>query len=309
MTEPAVASSDAANIAIRIERDEAAGQYVINGTKWWTTGAGSLHCKLLILMGKTNPNSDRHTQQSQILVPTDTPGITFLRPMLAMGDAEAPKGHMEIAFDDVRVPFENILLGEGRGFEISQGRLGPGRIHHCMRSIGQAERCLALMCKRVQQRSAFGKKLSDFDTILTDIAKSRVEIENCRLLTAKAAQMMDQLGNRDLKTRQLLALVKAQVPLCLQAIVDRCIQAHGAMGVSQDTPLFAAFANARVQRLSDGPDEVHWRTAARVELKLQKESRLAKLGYYEPNYSKVFRRSTDQISPEARQRLARLSKL
>ena len=250
MTEPAVASSDAANISIRIERDEAAGQYVINGTKWWTTGAGSLHCKLLILMGKTNPNSDRHTQQSQILVtvllsvlqlvvaapiceltrprwlqvPTDTPGITFLRPMLAMGDVEAPKGHMEIAFVDVRVPFENILLGEGRGFEISQGRLGPGRIHHCMRSIGQAERCLALMCKRVQQRSAFGKKLSDFDTILTDIAKSRVEIENCRLLTAKAAQMMDQLGNRDLKTRQLLALVKAQVPLCLQAIVDRCIQ-------------------------------------------------------------------------------------
>ena len=260
MTEPAVASSDAANISIRIERDEAAGQYVINGTKWWTTGAGSLHCKLLILMGKTNPNSDRHTQQSQILVtvllsvlqlvaaapiceltrprwlqvPTDTPGITFLRPMLAMGDVEAPKGHMEIAFVDVRVPFENILLGEGRGFEISQGRLGPGRIHHCMRSIGQAERCLALMCKRVQQRSAFGKKLSDFDTILTDIAKSRVEIENCRLLTAKAAQMMDQLGNRDLKTRQLLALVKAQVPLCLQAIVDRCIQVALREPISQD---------------------------------------------------------------------------
>merc|ERR1712166_23983 len=309
MTEPDVASSDATNIGIRIDRDEATSEYVINGRKWWITGAGSLHCAIMILMGKTNPNADLHSQQSQILVPTDTPGITLLRPMLSFGDDDAPKGHMEVLFEDVRVPFANVLLGEGRGFEISQGRLGPGRIHHCMRAIGQAERSLALMCKRVQERKAFGKQLSKFDTIMQDIAKSRCEIENCRFLVCHAAEMMDVRGNADPKTRQLLSLVKAHVPITVQYIVDRCIQAHGAMGVCQDTPLFMAFAGARLLRLADGPDEVHWRTAARIELYMQKDSVLGKIGHYKPDYSKVFRKSTDKISDAAQGRLDILSKL
>eukprot|EP00656_Telonema_subtile_P054841 TRINITY_DN828_c0_g1_i2.p1 TRINITY_DN828_c0_g1~~TRINITY_DN828_c0_g1_i2.p1 ORF type:complete len:261 (-),score=72.85 TRINITY_DN828_c0_g1_i2:106-888(-) len=260
-------------------------------------------------MGKTNPDAKLHSQQSQILVPSDTPGITLLRPMLSFGDNDAPKGHMEVLFEDVRVPFENVLLGEGRGFEISQGRLGPGRIHHCMRAIGQAERSLSLMCKRVQERKAFGKKLAAFDTILQDIAKSRCEIENCRFLVHHAAENMDVHGNADPKTRQLLSLVKAHVPITVQYIVDRCIQAHGAMGVCQDTPLFAAFAGARMLRLADGPDEVHWRTAAKIELHMQKESRLTKIGHYQPDYKNVFRRSTDGISAAAQQRLDNFSKL
>jgi len=303
MTEPDVASSDATNIAIRIDRDEARNEYVINGRKWWITGAGSLHCKIMILMGKTNPDEPLHAQQSQILVPMDTPGITLVRPMLAFGEDDAPKGHMEIRFDDVRVPFENVLLGEGRGFEISQGRLGPGRIHHCMRAIGQAERALSLMCQRIQSRTAFGKTLSRFDTILQDIAKSRVEIETCRLLVYKAAEMMDLHGNQDGRTRQLLSLVKAHVPITVQHLSDRCMQSFGAMGVSQDTPLFACFAGARMLRIADGPDEVHWRTAARIELKMQSSSPLSSIGTYEPDRSKVFRRSTDAISAEAQKRL------
>ena len=203
MTEPNVASSDATNIGISIVRDEARGEYVINGSKWWCTGAGSLHCKIMILMGKTDPSAPLHRQQSQLLVPMETPGITLLRPMHALGEDDAPKGHMEIGFEDVRVPFANVLLGEGRGFEISQGRLGPGRIHHCMRAFGQAERALALMCRRVGERTAFGKKLAQFDTILQDVAKSRCEIETCRLLVCRAAELMDCQGNKDPQTRQL----------------------------------------------------------------------------------------------------------
>merc|ERR1712166_1366007 len=309
MTEPDVASSDATNIGIRIDRDEATSEYVINGRKWWITGAGSLHCAIMILMGKTNPNADLHSQQSQILVPTDTPGITLMRPMFAMGDDDAPKGHMEILFEDVRVPFANVLLGEGKGFEISQGRLGPGRIHHCMRAIGQAERSLSLMCVRTQQRKAFGKKLSQFDTILQDIAKSRCEIDNCRFLVHRAAEMMDVHGNKDPRTRQILSIVKAHVPVTVQVIVDRCIQAHGAMGLSQDTPLFMMFAGARMLRLADGPDEVHWRTAARVELSLQKQSPLAQIGHYEPDRANVFRKSTDPITVEAQEQVDLVSKL
>lgn len=309
MTEPAVASSDATNIGIEIKRDERTGEYVVNGRKWWITGAGSLHCKIMILMGKTNPGNPLHSQQSQILVPMDTPGITLIRPMLAFGDDDAPKGHMEIDFEDVRVPFENVLLGEGRGFEISQGRLGPGRIHHCMRLIGTAERCLSLMCKRVEARTAFGKKLSQFDTILQEIALSRAEIEGCRMLTQKAAQNMDEIGNKDARTRQLLSLVKARIPVVVQGIVERAIQAHGGMGVSQDTPLYAAWAGARTLRIADGPDEVHLRTAARIELSQQRNSLLTAIGHFPVDRSQVFRRSTDPISAETAKLLADYSRL
>lgn len=309
MTEGAVASSDATNISIRIDRDESKGQYVVNGRKWWITGAGSLHCKIMILMGKTNPTAPKHEQQSQILVPMDTPGITLLRPMLAFGDDDAPKGHMEIQFDNVRVPFSNMLLGEGRGFEISQSRLGPGRIHHCMRLIGQAERGLSLMCRRVQKRTAFGKKLSELDTIRQDIAKSRVEILNCRLLVHHAAELMDVRGNKDMKTRQILSLVKAHVPITVQIIMDRCMQAFGAMGFSQDTPLWSGFAGARILRMADGPDEVHLRTAGRLELKLQKNSPLSQLSTYPVDRSKIFRRSTDPISEATKQKISAYSRL
>ena len=313
MTEPDVASSDATNIGISIVRDEAAGQYVINGRKWWCTGAGSLHCKIMILMGKTNPAAPLHKQQSQLLVPMETAGLTLVRPMLALGEDDAPKGHMEVLFEDVRVPFANVLLGEGRGFEISQGRLGPGRIHHCMRMIGQAERALALMCRRVGEREAFGKKLARFDTILQDIAKSRCDIETCRMLVHRAAERMDEAGNKDPRTRQLLAMVKAHVPLAVQTVVDRCMQAHGAMGLSQDTPLAAAFAAARGLRLADGPDEVHLRTAASIELRMQPHSPLFAIGHYpvperEPG-GRVFRRSTDPIAPHARRVLEQASRL
>lgn len=310
MTEPDVASSDATNISIRIDRDESRGEYVINGKKWWITGAGSLHCELMILMGKTNPNAtSRYAQQSQIIVPMNTPGITLLRPMQAFGEDDAPKGHMEIEFRDVRVPFENVLLGEGRGFEISQGRLGPGRIHHCMRLIGQAERALSLMCDRVTKREAFGKKLSKFSSILQDIAVSRTDIHCMRLLVHRAAELMDKRGNKDPETRQLLSLVKAHVPRTVQALVDRCIQAHGAMGLSQDVPLFAAFAGARWLRLADGPDEVHLRTAGRIELQRQRQSPLSAIGPYPVDRRRVFRRSTDPISDAARERLRECSRL
>lgn len=310
MTEPGVASSDATNISIQIARDESRGEYVINGRKWWTTGAGSLHCELMILMGKTNPDKERHAQQSQIIVPMSTPGITLMRPMQTFGDDDAPKGHMEIMFEDVRVPFQNIILGEGRGFEISQGRLGPGRIHHCMRMIGQAERSLHLMCNRVQERTAFGRKLSKFDTILQDIARSRADIECCRLLVKKAARLMDERGNKDPQTRQLLSMVKAHVPMTVQTLVDRCIQAYGAMGLSQDVSLVSSFGGARALRLADGPDEVHWRTAGRIELGVQRMSPLAgHIGAFPVDYSKPFRRSTDPISADAQRRLKAYSKL
>ena len=310
MTEPNVASSDATNIGISITKDDSTKEYVINGRKWWITGAGSLHCKIMILMGKTNPNATSiYRQQSQILVPMDTPGIVLVRPMLAFGDDDAPKGHMEIIFNNVRVPYTNVLLGEGRGFEISQGRLGPGRIHHCMRLIGQAERSLSLMCKRVNERKAFGKKLIKFDTILQDIAKSRCEIESCRLLVYRAADMMDKYGNKDSRTRQLLSRVKAYVPKTVQYIVDRCMQAFGAMGVSQDTPLFAAFFGARTLRLADGPDEVHWRTAARLEMKMQQKSPLYNIGTYPVDYTKIFRKTTDPVSQKTKDILELYSKL
>jgi len=309
MTEPAVASSDATNISISIARDEGTQEYVINGNKWWITGAGSLHCKIMILMGKTSTTGKIHEQKSQILVPTDTPGITLIRAMQAFGEDDAPKGHMEINFDNVRVPFSNVLLGEGRGFEISQGRLGPGRIHHCMRLLGTAERGLSLMCSRSRERTAFGKELYKFDTILQDIAKTRCDIETCRLLLHQAAHLMDTVGNKDAHTRQLLSLVKAHIPMTVQIIMDRCMQAHGAMGISQDTPLFAGFSGARWLRLADGPDEVHWRTAARIEMGKQKTNPLSQIGYYEPDRTKVFRRSTDPVSKEAQNILDMVSKL
>jgi alkylation response protein AidB-like acyl-CoA dehydrogenase len=291
-----VASSDASNIGISIVRE--GDEYVINGEKWWITGAGSLHCKIMILMGKTNPQAKAFRQQSQILVPMDTPGITLLRPLKAFGHDDAPKGHFHILFENVRVPVSNVLLGEGRGFEIAQGRLGPGRIHHCMRHLGQAERAISLMVKRVQNRKAFGKKLADFDNVLELIAKSRGEIDQCRLLTQTAAQKMDELGNKDAYTRQLLALVKAMVPAAVATVVDRAIQMHGGMGTCQDTFLATSYFGARALRIADGPDEVHFRTAARIELERQRDSILTKsTGYYPVDRTRIFRRSTDPISP------------
>jgi alkylation response protein AidB-like acyl-CoA dehydrogenase len=296
MTEPNVASSDASNIGISIVRE--GDEYVINGEKWWITGAGSLHCKIMILMGKTNPQAKAFRQQSQILVPMDTPGITLLRPLKAFGHDDAPKGHFHILFENVRVPVSNVLLGEGRGFEIAQGRLGPGRIHHCMRHLGQAERAISLMVKRVQNRKAFGKKLADFDNVLELIAKSRGEIDQCRLLTQTAAQKMDELGNKDAYTRQLLALVKAMVPAAVATVVDRAIQMHGGMGTCQDAFLATSYFGARALRIADGPDEVHFRTAARIELERQRDSSLTKsTGYYPVDRTRIFRRSTDPISP------------
>jgi len=306
MTEPAVASSDASNIAISIIRDEAAQQYVINGSKWWITGAGSLHCEIMILMGKTAPGAAAFKQQSMILVPMNTKGITLLRPMQIFGDAEPPKGHMEILFEEVRVPFSNVLGCEGQGFEIAQARLGPGRIHHCMRLLGTAERAISLTCSRTSARTAFGKTLSEFDTVLQDIAKSRAEIDQARLLTQQAARLLDTEGTKSSRCRQMLSLVKAVVPSMVQRVADRAIQVHGAMGLSQDTFLATAFSWARWLRFADGPDEVHWRTAARLELKAQQRdggSALYNLGHYSPNRSKVFRVTSEPISAEAQARL------
>jgi len=279
MTEPEVASSDATNITIRIEKD--GNDYVINGRKHWITGAGSIDCKIMILMGKTSPNAKTFRQQSQILVPMDTPGITLVRPMMVFGDDDCPKGHMEILFENVRVPAGNILLGEGRGFEIAQLRLGPGRIHHCMRMIGQAERALSLMCLRADSRTAFGQKISSMGSIVQQIAECRSEIDQARLLVREAADRMDKFGNTDHKTRIMLSLVKAHVPNMTQKVVDRAMQVHGGIGISQDTFLSVAFANARALRWADGPDEVHWRTAGKLELaRQQKESPLYKIGHY-----------------------------
>mmetsp|Transcript_125482 Transcript_125482/g.287450 ORF Transcript_125482/g.287450 Transcript_125482/m.287450 type:complete len:326 (-) Transcript_125482:62-1039(-) len=290
MTEPAVASSDASNIGISIARE--GDHYVINGTKWWITGAGNINCKIMILMGKTDPKASAFKQQSQILVPMDTPGITLVRAMQTYGHTDPPKGHFEIDFNDVRVPVSNVLLGEGRGFEIAQARLGPGRIHHCMRMLGQAERSLSLMCKRVQERTAFGRKLAQFDTILQEIARSRAEIEQGRMLLRTAADNMDRLGNADPYTRQLLSLVKALIPSMVAQVADRSIQAHGAMGFSQDTMLASAYMGARWLRMADGPDEVHWRTAGRIELQRQKDSPLTKhTGHFPVDRTQVFRRN------------------
>jgi acyl-CoA dehydrogenase len=264
MTEPAVASSDATNIEARIERDGNQG-YVINARKWWTSGAMDPRCKIFILMGKTDPAAPRHLQQSMILVPRDTPGITVVRPLTVLGYDDAPHGHAEVDFTDVRVPFDNILLGEGRGFEIAQGRLGPGRIHHCMRMIGLAERSLEAMCARVKSRVAFGKKLAEQGVIMEWIADSRMEIEQARLLTLKAAYMMDTVGNK--AARAEIAMIKVVAPKMVLGVIDRAIQAHGGAGVSGDFGLAYAWARSRVMRIVDGPDEVHRVAIARLELR------------------------------------------
>jgi len=264
MTEPAVASSDATNIEAQIQRDGNQG-YVINARKWWTSGAMDPRCKIFILMGKTDPNAPRHRQQSMILVPRDTEGVTVLRPLTVLGYDDAPHGHCEVEFKDVRVPADNILLGEGRGFEIAQGRLGPGRIHHCMRMIGLAERSLEAMCARVKSRTAFGKPLAEQGVIMEWIADSRMEIEQARLLTLKAAHMMDTVGNK--AARAEIAMIKVVAPKMVLNVIDRAIQAHGAAGVSGDFGLAYAWARSRVMRIVDGPDEVHRVAIARLELR------------------------------------------
>ena len=263
MTEPDVASSDATNIQSSIVRD--GDDYVINGRKWWTSGVGDRNCKLMIFMGKTDPNAHKHKQQSMILVPVDTPGVNVMRPLTVFGYDDAPHGHMEIDFVDVRVPATNLLLGEGRGFEIAQGRLGPGRIHHCMRLIGLAERSLELMCRRVSSRVAFGKPISEQSVTLERIAESRIAIDQARLLTLNAAYMMDTVGNK--AARAEIAMIKVAAPNMACKVIDWAIQAHGGAGVSQDFVLANYYAHARKIRFADGPDEVHRNQIGRLELR------------------------------------------
>ena len=262
MTEPAVASSDATNIETRITRD--GDHYVINGRKWWSSGAGDPRCKIAIVMGKTDLGAQRHQQQSQILMPLDAPGVNILRHLPVFGYDDAPHGHMEIELKDVRIPASNMLLGEGRGFEIAQGRLGPGRIHHCMRTIGVAEEALEKMCKRLQSRVAFGKTVAEHSVWEERIARARIDIEMTRLLCLKAADMMDKVGNKAAAAE--IAMIKVQAPNMALSIIDNAIQAHGGGGVSDDFGLASAWAHQRTLRLADGPDEVHARAIARMEL-------------------------------------------
>ncbi|MED4027544.1 acyl-CoA dehydrogenase [Priestia megaterium] len=267
MTEPDVGSSDATNIQCSIVRE--GDEYVINGRKWWSSGAGDPRCKIAIVMGKSDFTASKYEQQSMILVPLNTPGVKIERMLPVFGYDHAPHGHAEIHYDNVRVPASNMLLGEGKGFAIAQGRLGPGRIHHCMRLIGAAERALEELCKRVQNRSTFNKLLSQQGVIQEWVAESRIEIEQARLLTLKAAYMMDTVGNK--KARKEIAMIKVMAPAMALKVIDRAIQACGAAGVSEDTPLAALWANARTLRLADGPDEVHKAQLARLELKSYQE--------------------------------------
>jgi len=262
MTEPAVASSDATNIQCQIERE--GDQYVINGRKWWSSGAGDPRCAVYIVMGKTNPEAGRHEQQSMVVVPANAPGVEVLRPLSVFGYDDAPHGHMEVDLKDVRIPLGNILLGEGRGFEIAQGRLGPGRIHHCMRLIGVAERALELMCKRSLERVAFGKKIGEQTVTQERIAQARCMIDQARLLTLKAAYMMDTVGNKVARTE--IAMIKVIAPSMACQVVDWAIQAHGGGGVCDDFPLAHMYASSRTLRLADGPDEVHRNAIAKLEL-------------------------------------------
>ena len=261
MTEPDVASSDATNIECEIRRD--GDEYVINGRKWWSSGAGDPRCAVYIVMGKTNPDAGRHEQQSMIVVPANSPGITVVRALSVFGYDDAPHGHMEVLLKNVRVPAENILLGEGRGFEIAQGRLGPGRIHHCMRTIGAAEEALEKMCRRLQEREAFGKPVYKHSVWEERVARARIDIDMTRLLCLKAADMMDKVGNKAAK--QEIAMIKVQAPNMALRIIDDAIQAHGGGGVSDDFGLARSYANQRTLRLADGPDEVHARSIAHME--------------------------------------------
>ncbi|MED4290527.1 acyl-CoA dehydrogenase [Priestia megaterium] len=267
MTEPDVGSSDATNIQCSIVRE--GDEYVINGRKWWSSGAGDPRCKIAIVMGKSDFTASKYEQQSMILVPLNTPGVKIERMLPVFGYDHAPHGHAEIHYDNVRVPASNMLLGEGKGFAIAQGRLGPGRIHHCIRLIGAAERALEELCKRIQNRSTFNKLLSQQGVIQEWVAESRIEIEQARLLTLKAAYMMDTVGNK--KARKEIAMIKVMAPAMALKVIDRAIQAFGAAGVSEDTPLAALWANARTLRLADGPDEVHKAQLARLELKPYQE--------------------------------------